>query len=156
MVGTGAQPLKDEYGTNVTWLGVVYDFSTKNSLKLDISDRRKEKLLDSLREAIHTNRIEKENLHRLIGRLESAQQIQQGRVGRPYVFPLHTKLYAANYNTKLSQSLNQHFFQCSHIPADALTVITKIQNWVSNQLAWPVKSDIASPFNLVDRNIHVP
>ena len=94
---------KDEFGVKVTWLGVIYDWSKKKTPKLDISERRKKNLISSLDETIHSARIEKDQLHKLIGRLESVQQVQMGRVGRPFIFPLYTKLYGSQYNAKISK-----------------------------------------------------
>ena len=94
---------KDEFGEKVTWLGVSYSWEEESKLKLDISKSRKKNILDALKEIIKTRRVSKDELHKLIGRLESVQQIQGGRVGRPYIFPLYTKLYAAHFNEKISE-----------------------------------------------------
>lgn len=94
---------KDTYGQNVTWTGIQFNVSHQNILKLDVSERRRKALLESFAETLSRGSIEVSDLHKMTGRVESIQQVQQGRTGRPYTHVFYRKLYAEVYNPRLSR-----------------------------------------------------
>lgn len=96
---------KAQWGNSITWCGVQYAINSDFLLKLTISDRRRVALLAQIDSALGSGVIDKAELESLVGRLESLMALVRGRLGRPFVIPLYSKIHARVYNRKTGDRL---------------------------------------------------
>jgi hypothetical protein len=105
LIGFVVHKGKEEYGTIVAFLGIVFDLSEEDFLTLKIDESRKNKLLKSCEDALKSKRLYPSEAGTLAGKLSFAQSVAWGRIGRAMLKALYYRQQCPAYLCKVSPEI---------------------------------------------------